>query len=123
DSSSGAGPFTASQSYTLEVAVPALAADDVTWNVGYNAPAAPVTLAISGDAVSVDVVSQPGHGTAVATGTTVTYQPHPGYAGPDSFTYEAIGAYGNRASAQVDITVGSPAVQITTATLAAATAG
>src|SRR3546814_1326949 len=42
-----------------------------------------------GTSDSVAVATPPTHGTALASGTTITYQPSAGYTGADSFTYTA----------------------------------
>ena len=43
------------------------------------------------NASSIVIVTQPLHGTVTVSGFVVTYQPEPGYFGPDSFTYRAVG--------------------------------
>ena len=121
DSSTGTGPFSATRSYTLQVDAPLLAVAPVSATIGYGAGPSPVSLAITGVASSVAVVSAPAHGSAVASGTTITYTPAPGHAGPDSFSYTASDAYTNTAAATVSITVSAPSLSLTTSTLPAAT--
>ncbi len=113
----GQGPAsTASTAVTpntpLQVANVALA-------VGYGAGATPATLAISGApaATSAEVVSPPAHGTAVATGAGITYQPAAGYAGPDSFTYRASNGLSTSGVATVSVTIGAPSIAVDTASL------
>ncbi|WP_057636915.1 autotransporter domain-containing protein [Stenotrophomonas ginsengisoli] len=121
DSSTGTGPFSATRSYTLQVDAPLLAVAPVSATIGYGAGPSPVSLAITGVASSVAVVSAPAHGSAVASGTTITYTPAPGHAGPDSFSYTASDAYTTTAAATVSITVSAPSLSLTTSTLPAAT--
>src|SRR5690606_11538773 len=71
---------------------------------------------------SVAVATLPAHGTVTVDGTTLRYQPNPGYAGMDSFTYTASDAYSTTAAATVGITVTAPSVAITTPVLAEAVA-
>lgn len=102
---------------------PALAAGPVSTTLAYGAPATPVTLAITGTATSVAVDTAPVHGTATVNGTTISYQPNPGYAGPDSFTYTASDAYQTTAAATVTITVTPPTVALDAANPANGTGG
>ena len=115
--SAGQGPAsTASASVTpntpLQVA-------DVALAVGYGAGATPVTLAITGApaATLAEVVTAPVHGTAVATGAGISYQPAAGYAGPDSFTYRAGNGLSTSGVATVSVTVGAPTIAVATASL------
>src|SRR3546814_3913275 len=81
----------------------------ISATVAYGSSANPITLAISGGpATSVAVAGPPTHGSAVASGTTITYQPDAGHAGADSFTYTASGPGGVSAPATVSITVSPP---------------
>ncbi|MEP7154135.1 MAG: fibronectin type III domain-containing protein [Betaproteobacteria bacterium] len=62
----------------------------------------------------VQAVTQPTNGTlSVFTGTTVTYTPNPGYAGPDTFTYRGFRTGPNLQgeARTVSITVQQPAAQ------------
>ncbi|UDM48834.1 putative Ig domain-containing protein [Cupriavidus sp. MP-37] len=84
-------------------------ANSVSATVAYGSAGNPITLNITGGAASsVGVGSAPAHGTAVASGTSITYTPTSSYAGPDSFTYTATNASGTSAPATVTITVASP---------------
>ncbi len=114
DSSTGSGPYGASQAYTIAVGDQAPIANPVSATVAYGAAASDVTLDITGGTPdSVAVASAPSHGTAVASGTTISYQPDPGYAGADSFTYTATNAGGTSAAATVSITVQDAVVTVT----------
>jgi len=72
----------------------------------------PVTIAVlpndsdpDGDALSVESVTQPSHGTAVPSGTSVIYTPALGYAGTDTFTYTIADGRGGTDTASVAVTV------------------
>lgn len=95
--------------------LPALTVDDVSATVGYNAAATPVTLSISGTPRVVQVATPPQHGTALASGTGITYQPAAGFAGTDTFTYTASDDWTTSAPATVTVTVGAPTVIVTAA--------
>ncbi len=83
-------------------------ANPVSAAVGYNSSNNPITLSTSGNPTSVAVGSTPTHGTARASGTSITYTPAAGYSGLDSFTYTASNAAGVSTPATVTITVGPP---------------
>src|SRR5690606_20101581 len=53
----------------------------------------------------------------------IGYYPEPGYAGPDSFTYRAVGAYGTSNEATVSITVTAPTLALSALALDEAVAG
>lgn len=109
---SSAGSSAASAPSNAVTPIPALDVADGSVTLAYGAPATPVTLSITGTATSVAVVTPPVHGTATASGTTITYRPNPGYAGPDSFTYTASDAYQTTAAATVTISVTAPTVAL-----------
>ena len=92
---------TATSSGTGPVATAAALATQV------NTPAT-VDLApfITGTATGIAIVTQPTHGSATASGTSVTYVPANNYFGPDSFTYAAFNNAGSSAAAPVSVTVG-----------------
>ncbi|PZQ18412.1 MAG: autotransporter outer membrane beta-barrel domain-containing protein [Rhodanobacter denitrificans] len=115
DSTTGDGPYTsAPRDYSLIVVDAIPIANPVSANVPYDAPATPVTLNITGGTpASVAIATAPTHGTAIASGLSMTYQPNPGYAGPDTFTYTASNGTGTSAPATVTITVGDPTITIT----------
>ena len=114
DSSTGTGPYTATQSYSIVVIdVPPTAADS-SLTVAYNAPATNVPLSLGGGAAtSLAITTPPTNGTAIVSGTTITYQPNAGYAGPDSFAYTATNSGGTSAPATVSVTVQDPVITIT----------
>lgn len=60
------------------------------------------------NADAVQIASGPSHGTSSVAGFQVTYTPSPGYFGPDSFTYRAVGPGGTSAPATVSLTVSAP---------------
>jgi large repetitive protein len=124
DSSTGTGPYTATQAYSITVIAVPPTASNSSLTVAYNAPATNVPLTLGGGApTSLTIVTAPLHGTAIVTGTTITYQPTVGYAGPDSFTYTATNSGGTSAPATVTITVSDPIITITPSGGFAATVG
>lgn len=120
---SSAGTGAASAASNAITPVPALTASPVSASLPYGAPATPVTLAITGTATSVAVGTAPSHGVATVSGTTISYQPTAGYAGPDSFTYTASDAYQTTAAATITVTVASPTVTLDAAAPANGTGG
>lgn len=121
DSSTGTGPYTATQTYTLEVVDLPPVANPVSITVPYNAGPTPVPLNITGGTPTSVLGSAASNGSAVTSGTTITYQPNPGYAGPDSFTYFATNSGGSSAPATVTVTVQDPVITITASAGLAAT--
>ncbi len=114
DASTGTGPYTATQSYSIVVVDVAPVANNSSLTVAYNAAATNVPLNITGGtATSVAIATPPSNGTAIATGTSITYQPTAGFAGSDSFTYTATNSGGTSAPATVTVTVNDPVVTIT----------
>ena len=114
DSSTGPGAHSELQAVTLIVTNAPPIANAVSATVAHNSGANPITLSITGGPhTSVAVGTAPAHGTAIASGTSITYQPTPGYAGPDSFTYTATGPGGTSAPATVTIIVTPPTISIT----------
>ena len=91
--------------------------------VGYNSDANPVTLNTAGGPTSVAVVTSPAHGSAIATGTSISYTPNVGFFGSDSLTYTATNSVGTSAAAIVMITVTSPAITVTPTALPSGTFG
>jgi len=72
----------------------------------------PVTLAVltndsdpDGDDLTLERVTQPGHGAVTTAGATVTYSPAADYAGPDVFTYTIADGRGGLSDATVSIEV------------------
>ena len=114
DSSTGTGPYTATQSYVITVIDTPPVAAPSSLTVAYNAAATNVPLSLSGGApTSVAIATAPSNGTAIVSGTTITYQPNPGYAGSDSFSYTATNSGGTSAPATVSVTVQDPVITIT----------
>ncbi len=99
-------------------------ANAVSATVAHGSSSNPITLNITGGApTSVAVGTQATHGTATASGTSITYTPAASYAGPDSFTYTATNAGGVSAPATVTITVSPPTINYAPSSPAAGTVG
>jgi outer membrane autotransporter protein len=99
-------------------------AGSVSAAVGNDSSANPITLDLSGGtATSVAVASGPSHGTATASGTSISYTPTLGYAGGDSFTYTASNNAGTSSPATVTIAVAAPTLSIGPSTVPGANAG
>ncbi|MGH7023723.1 MAG: Ig-like domain-containing protein, partial [Caulobacteraceae bacterium] len=69
-------------------------ANPIALGVAANTSANPAPLSVSGPYTSVAVHSAASHGTATASGTSITYSPTTGYTGADSFTYTATNGSG-----------------------------
>jgi len=124
DSSAGSGPYAATQNYTVQIEQPAPIANPVSATVAYGSTANPIALNIAGGAAASVAIATPAtNGTAVASGTGVTYTPNAGFAGSDSFIYTATNAGGTSAPATVTITVANPAITIAAGGPLTATAG
>lgn len=114
DSSTGTGPYISSRAHTITVIDVPPTATNSSLTVAYNAAATNVPLTLGGGAAtSLAITAAPTHGTAIVSGTTITYQPTAGYAGPDSFSYTATNTGGTSAPATVSITVNDPVITIT----------
>jgi PKD repeat protein len=77
-----------------------------------TAAGVPVTVALKatdadGNALTLRIVSQPANGTVGLSGTTATYYPYAGFAGPDTFTYAAWDGSVDSNLATVTVQVGS----------------
>ncbi|MBF4802196.1 putative Ig domain-containing protein, partial [Aeromonas hydrophila] len=119
-----ANSATGSQAYSLVINGLPPVANAVSATVAANSSANPITLNITGGAASnVAVASAASHGTATASGTSITYTPTAGYAGSDNFTYTATNASGTSSPATVTITVSTPTLAITPTTLPDGTQG
>ncbi|PWU31013.1 IPT/TIG domain/outer membrane autotransporter barrel domain-containing protein [Pseudomonas sp. RW407] len=116
------GQTTKTYSITVTRTEAAPLATDVTAGVAANSTNNAITLAITGSPTSVAVASAASHGTATASGTSITYTPVAGYSGTDIFTYTATNANGTSAPATVTITVNAPTLAISPTTLPNATA-
>ncbi|UDF32539.1 UNVERIFIED_ORG: IPT/TIG domain-containing protein (plasmid) [Roseateles sp. XES5] len=97
------------ETYSLAVGIQAPVAGAASATVAANSSANAIALALSGGAAdSVTVATPASHGTATASGTTISYTPAPGYSGTDSFTYTATNVTGTSSAATVTITVSAP---------------
>ncbi|MFC4763153.1 putative Ig domain-containing protein [Dyella koreensis] len=124
DSSLPSHFFSANNLSITVVNLPPPVANPVSATVAYDSTNNPITLNITGGApASVAVGTQAAHGTATASGTSITYTPTAGYAGPDSFTYTATNSGGTSTPATATITVSSPTITYTPAGPAAGTVG
>ena len=119
------GTTTFTLTIIVQVAVPTAA--PASLEVPYET-ATPVTLAITGEQYTINIVTLPEHGLASETpgSNVVTYTPAAGYLGADSFRYTVSNVAGTSAVATVSINVfplppsGSTAlftVQLNTATV------
>jgi len=59
----------------------------------------------TGSGLSIDTFDTPAHGTVTNTNNKLVYQPNTGFSGTEIFSYQAIDASGNTASANITITV------------------
>jgi large repetitive protein len=124
DSSTGTGPYDITENYAVTIVDIPPVANNSSLTVAYNAPATNAPLNITGGtATSLTITTLPTRGTAIITGTTITYQPNTGYAGPDSFVYTASNSGGSSAPATVSITVQNPVITITPTGALTATVG
>lgn len=119
---SGTSATSAADRFTYVAGPPV--ANNVSATVAYGSAGNPITLNITGGAPnSVSVASAASHGTATASGTSITYTPTASYAGPDSFTYTATNGSGTSAPATVTITVSSPTISYAPSSPPAGTLG
>lgn len=96
----------------------------VSTTVAHGSTVNPVSLNLSGGtATSVAVATPAGHGTATASGTSITYTPDAAYSGPDSFAYTATNIAGTSSPASVTVTVSNAAVSYAPSAPPAGTAG
>ncbi len=118
---SGTSATSASDQFTYTAAPPVANAVSATVAHGSSSP---ITLNITGGAAtSVAVSTAASHGTATASGTTITYTPTASYSGPDSFAYTATNGAGTSSPATVTITVSSATVSYSPASPSAAMVG
>lgn len=97
-------------------------ANPVSATVAFDSGSTAIALNVTGNPTSVAAASAPSHGVAVASGTSITYKPTAGYAGPDSFTYTASNSAGTSSPATVSITVSAPTLALSPSTLPSAVA-
>ncbi len=108
------GPYFKSVNLSIAVQNIPPVANAASATVAYDSTNNPITLNITGGAAtSVAVGTAATHGTATASGTSITYTPVSGYAGPDSFTYTATNGAGTSSPATVTITVSPPTLVYT----------
>ena len=104
------------------VAAPVANASSAT--VAHGSSSNPITLNITGGApTSVAVSTAASHGTATASGTSITYTPNAAYSGTDTFAYTATNAGGTSSPATVTVTVSSATVSYTPSSPTAGTVG
>ncbi|WP_232677620.1 Ig-like domain-containing protein [Nocardioides sp. R-C-SC26] len=88
-------------------------AHPVSITVAFGSSTNPVTLNVTGGTpTTVAVAASASHGSVVASGTSITYTPYPGFAGGDSFTYTATNEGGTSAPATVSVTVTAPTLSV-----------
>ncbi|MBO0492204.1 putative Ig domain-containing protein [Pseudomonas sp. Marseille-Q1929] len=115
---------TAGRTYSGTVSAGPPIAAPLNITVAANSSANSVALIINGGtATSVAVASAASHGTATASGTSITYTPTAGYNGVDSFTYTATNASGTSSPATVSVTVAAPTISISPLSLPNGTIG
>lgn len=123
-----AAGFYGSDGFTYTASGPGGTSTPGTVAVTVQAPAAPVAIATSisvayqtpgstaltasGLVTAFGLASQPTHGAATLSGSTVTYTPSPGFYGTDTFTFTAVGPGGTSAPATVSVTVQSPPLPV-----------
>ncbi|WP_182667737.1 putative Ig domain-containing protein [Marilutibacter penaei] len=122
DNSTGSGPFTGSQAYSVSITNAVPVAHDSTTTVPYDVSGV-IALDIDGVVDTVAIATAPAHGTVSLSGTTATYTPSTGFAGSDSFSFTATNDGGTSAPATVSITVGGPVISVTAGSGLAAQAG
>ncbi|GAB2664454.1 putative Ig domain-containing protein [Arenimonas aestuarii] len=113
DSSTGTGPYAGSGAYAITVTDVAPVATASSLTVPYDSAPANVPLTLSGGTpTSLAITTPAANGTATVSGTTISYQPTPGYAGADSFSYTATNSGGTSAAAVVSVQVSDPVATI-----------
>ncbi len=117
------GPYFNVVTVALSVqTVPPPVANSVSATVNHGSSANPITLDLTGGAASsVAIATQASHGTASASGTSITYTPTASYSGPDSFTYTATNGAGTSAPATVSLTVSPATISLNPSTLSSGT--
>ncbi|MCP5195658.1 MAG: tandem-95 repeat protein [Gammaproteobacteria bacterium] len=77
-----------------------------------TAAGTPTTISVlsndTGTGLTVSAVGTPAHGSAVLSGSAVTYTPAAGFAGTDTFTYTITDRFSQTDTATVTVTVNSP---------------
>ncbi|MCK9817524.1 putative Ig domain-containing protein [Pseudomonas sp. MAFF 302046] len=119
-----ANSATGARAYSVIISGIPPVAGAVSVTVAANSSANPITLNLSGGAAtSVAVSSAASHGSAIASGTSITYTPTAGYSGADSFTYTASNGSGTSSPATISITVSAPTISVSPSVLSAFIAG
>ena len=117
----GTSPTHVADQFTY-VAAPVANASSAT--VAHGSSGNTIPLNITGGApTSVAVSTAASHGTATASGTSITYTPNAAYSGTDTFAYTATNAGGTSSPATVTVTVSSATVSYAPSSPAAATVG
>jgi sugar lactone lactonase YvrE len=120
--SAGTGPASVPSNAITPAALPVAGSSSAT--VAYNSNANTIPLNLSGGApTSVAIASAASHGTATASGTSISYTPTAGFFGSDSFTYTATNGTGTSPAGTVSITISAPTITISPTTLASGTYG
>lgn len=94
-------------------------ATDQAVSVAANSTDNAVALSTTGVVDESSIISDPEHGTASISNTTLTYTPDAGYSGTDSLTYR-VANEGGYDEATITITVTAPTLTITPSTLSEA---
>ena len=103
-----AGGTSAAATVTITVSPRAPIANNVSAAINENSSDTPITLSITGGvatSVALYGTSKPANGSVTISGASMTYKPHNGYLGADSFQYTATNSFGTSAPATVSITV------------------
>jgi uncharacterized protein YhjY with autotransporter beta-barrel domain len=122
-------PSGTSTAATVTVTVAPPAAPTVTTKAVSTPYATATSINVSGaitgtDVTSVNVATQPSHGTASVSGETITYTPSSAfYGGTDTFTYTASNPGGTSSAATVTVTVTSLATPTAAALSVSTTSG
>jgi uncharacterized protein YhjY with autotransporter beta-barrel domain len=128
DSSTGTGPFSATQGYTLSVALPAaptirtVPTIDAAGSSSATSGSTQIVLSdyVSGNVSDIQVTSPPANGAVTLANSAgrivATYVPRPNYAGRDSFQVVAVGPGGRSAAATVTLQVAGTAPVVTALT-------
>jgi len=108
----GRGRESASSAMVTPLAAP------MAGNVSTTVAANSVSNAISpnlagGPPDTITIASAPTHGTASVSALSISYEPHQGYSGTDSFTYTASNGTGTSSPATVTVTVSAPTLTLT----------
>ncbi|ALB64952.1 FIG00553710: hypothetical protein [Cronobacter condimenti 1330] len=102
---------TASYSVTVQRNEPRPIAGNTVVQVAANSSDNAFALPLSGGgATAIHIVTPPTHGAVVISGTSASYTPLAGYAGSDSFTWNASNSAGTSADATVSLTITPPAI-------------